>query len=51
MTKLLDIKTLVAQEKVKLKELVEAIKDEVLSEFNQGERKYAREEIKVKIIK
>lgn len=38
-------------EKVKLKELVEAIKDEVMPEFNQGERKFTREEIKVKIIK
>ena len=43
--------TIFATEKVKIKELVEAIKDEVLPEFNQGERKYTREEIKVKIIK
>lgn len=38
-------------EKVKLKELVEAIKNEVMPEFNQGEREFTREEIKVKIIK
>ena len=43
--------TVSATEKVKLKELVEAIKDEVMPEFNQGERQYTREEIKVKIIK
>lgn len=38
-------------EKAKLKELVETIKDEVLPQFNQGERKYTREEVKIKIIK
>ena len=43
--------TIFTTEKIKIKELVEAIKDEVLPEFNQGERKYTREEIKVKIIK
>lgn len=43
--------TVSTTEKVKLKELVEAIKDEVLPEFNQGERKFTKEEIKVKIIK
>ena len=43
--------TLLVTEKVKLKELVKAIKDEVMPQFNQGEREFAREEIKVKIIK
>ena len=43
--------TVYVNEKVKLKELVEAIKDEVMPDFNQGERKFAREEIKIKIIK
>ena len=38
-------------EKTRLRELVEAIKDEVMPEFNQGEREFTKEEIKVKIIK
>ena len=38
-------------EKVGLIELIETIRDEVLPEFNQGERKFTKEEIKVKIIK
>lgn len=43
--------TVSTTEKIGLIELIETIRDEVLSEFNQGERKFAREEIKVKIIK
>lgn len=43
--------TVSTTEKVGLIELIETIRDEVLPEFNQGERKFAREEIKVKIIK
>lgn len=43
--------TVLVTEKVKLKELIEAIKDEVMPQFNQGERQFTREEVKVKIIK
>lgn len=43
--------TVSATEKVGLIELIETIRDEVLPEFNQGERKFTKEEIKVKIIK
>ena len=43
--------TVSTTEKVGLIELIETIRDEVLPEFNQGERKFAKEEIKVKIIK
>lgn len=43
--------TVSTTEKVGLIELIETIRDEVLPEFNQGERKFTREEIKVKIIK
>ena len=43
--------TVSTTEKVGLIELIETIRDEVLPEFNQGKRKFAREEIKVKIIK
>ena len=37
--------------KVGLIELIETTRDEVLPEFNQGARKFTKEEIKVKIIK
>lgn len=43
--------TVSTTEKVGLIELIETIRDEVLPEFNQGERKFTKEEIKVKIIK
>jgi hypothetical protein len=43
--------TVSTTEKVGLIELIKTIRDEVLPEFNQGERKFTKEEIKVKIIK
>ena len=43
--------TVYVTEKAKLKEVIEAIKEEVMPQFNQGERKFTSEEVKVKIIK
>lgn len=43
--------TVYVTEKAKLKEVIEAIKEEVMPQFNQGERKFTNEEIKIKIIK
>ena len=38
-------------EGMKLKEVVDAIKESVLADFNQGSRQFTKEEVKVKIIK
>lgn len=43
--------TVYASEKARLKEVIEVIKEEVMPQFNQGERKFTNEEIKIKIIK
>lgn len=38
-------------EGMKLKEVVEKIRESVLADFNQGTRQFTKEEIRVKIIK
>lgn len=38
-------------EGMKLKEVVEKIRESVLTDFNQGTRQFTKEEIRVKIIK
>lgn len=43
--------TVYVTEKARLKEVIEVIKEEVMPQFNQGERQFTNEEIKIKIIK
>lgn len=43
--------TVINIEGMKLKEVIETIKESVLADFNQGSRQFTKEEIKVKIIK